>query len=158
MRPFEILVERNEYGANYTMGKMYVDGMPFGDTIEPASKHLSNSMPLSEIKEKKVYGKTCIPTGRYKLTWAYSPRLGGRAYAKKYNGKFPLLNNVPGWSGVLIHPFNYGTESQGCISVGERWSAGKIINATKGFQDLMDFYLVPAFQRGQEVYITIKEK
>lgn len=158
MKPLELLVERNTYGSDYTMGQFFVDGMPFGDTIEPFCRHLSNSMPLSEIKEKKVYGKTCIPTGRYKVTWAYSTRLGGRSYAKKYNGKFPLLNNVPNWSGVLIHPFNKGTESLGCIAVGERWKDGYIINATKGYQDLMDFYLVPAFQRGQDVYITIAEK
>lgn len=158
MNQIELLVERIEFGSDYTIGKMYVDGMLFGDTIEPFSRHLSNSMPLSEIKKRKVYGKTAIPCGKYKVTWAFSPRLGGRTYAKPYGGKFPLLNNVPAWSGVLIHPFNYGTESQGCIAVGEKWMDGKIINATRGYQDLMDFYLVPAFKRGQEVYITIVEK
>ena len=157
MNTLELLVERSKFGSDYTMGRMMVAGMPFGDTIEPCSRHLSNSMPLPEINAKKVAGKTAIPCGRYLVTWAYSPRLGRRAYAKKYGGKFPLLNNVPGWSGVLLHPFNYGTESQGCIAVGERWKDGKIINATKGYQDLMDFDLVPAFQRGQQVYITITE-
>lgn len=139
------------------MGKMYVDGMLFGDTIEPKSLHLDSSMPLSEIKKKKVYGKTAIPTGRYRMIWQVSPSLKNRSYAKKYGGKFPYYENVPGWSGVMLHPFNRGTESKGCQAVGEKWKDGVIINATKGYEDFMDFFFVPAMKYGQEVYITIKE-
>ena len=157
MRPLELLVERYDFGKDYTEGKFYVDGMPFGESMEPHSLHLTNSMPLSEIKAKKVYGKTAIPTGRYKISWEVSPSLKNRTYAKEFDGKFPYLVNVPGWTGVMIHPFNYGTESKGCIAVGEKWMPGKIIRATEGYKDLMRYYLVPAFKRGQEVYITIKE-
>lgn len=156
--PLELTVIRNDYGKDYTGGQMLVLGMIFGDTIEPPSRHLTNNMLLSEIKAKKVYGKTAIPTGRYKIEWKESPSLKNRSYAKQYGGKFPYLIDVPGWSGVMIHPFNYGTESKGCIAVGEKWMPGKVINATRGYQDLMDHYLVPAFKAGQEVYITIVEK
>lgn len=158
MRPLELLIERYDYGKDYTEGKFYVDGMFFGESMEPLSRHLSNSMPLSEIRKKKVYGKTAIPTGRYELEWRVSPSLKDRSYAKKYGGKFPYLKNVPGWTGVMVHPFNYGTESKGCVAVGEKWKPGVVINATKGYQDLMDFYLIPAFERGQKVYVTIVEK
>ena len=157
MNTLELLVERHEYGESYTMGKMWVAGMLFGDTIEPKSRHLTNSMPLSEIKAKKVYGATAIPCGRYRLEWRVSPSLKNRSYAKGYDGKFPYLVNVPGWDGVMIHPFNYGPESKGCISVGEYYKPGAIMRATQGYKDLMDYYLVPAFRRGQEIYITISE-
>ena len=72
MRPLELLVERTLYGKTYTMGKFYVEGMPFGDTIEPFSRHLSNSMPLDEIKKAKIYGKTAIPCGRYHFLFCSS--------------------------------------------------------------------------------------
>ena len=157
MRPLEILIERYDYGADYTQGRVYVDGMYFGESIEPFSRHLSNSMSLAEIKRRKVAGRTAIPTGRYRVTLAVSPRLKGRAYAKKYGGKFPLLNDVPGFSGILEHPLNYGHESAGCIGVGEWWKPGVIARATDGHYDLMDYYIVPASNRGQEVYITIAE-
>lgn len=157
MRPLELLVERNNFGADYTMGKLWVDGMLFGDTIEPFSRHLTNSMPLAEIKAKKVYGKTAVPCGRYKMELRVSPSLKNRSYAKKYDGKFAYIMDIPAWTGVLEHPFNRGTESKGCFAVGEKWKDGVIINATKGHEDLMDFYLIPAFKRGQEVYITYKE-
>ena len=157
MNTLEILVERYDYGKDYTEGRIYIDGMYFGESMEPYSRHLSNSMPLSEIKKKKVAGKTAIPTGRYKVTLAVSSRLKNRSYAKKYGGKFPLLNNVPGFSGILEHPLNYGHESAGCIGIGEYWKPGVIARATQGHYDLMDYYLVPAINKGQEVYITIKE-
>lgn len=157
MKPLELTLERWDFGEGYTGGRLYVDGMLFSDTIEPEDRGLSSVMSLADIKRLKVAGKTAIPYGRYKVTWAWSPRLHGRSYAKKYGGKFPLLNGVPGWSGVLIHPFNYGRESQGCIGPGERWMPGKVINSTLAYTDLMDFYLVPAFERGQEIWITVKQ-
>lgn len=157
MRPLELLIERYDYGKDYTQGRVFVDGMYFGESMEPYSRHLSNSMPLSEIKKKKIAGKTAIPTGRYKVTLAVSSRLKNRSYAKKYGGKFPLLNNVPGFSGILLHPLNRGPESAGCLGVGEYFKPGLIARATQGHYDLMDYYLVPAINKGQEVYITIKE-
>lgn len=157
MRPLELTITRSEYGGTYTMGKMRVDGMLFGDSIEPKSRHLSSDMPLDQIKEGKVYGKTAIPTGRYRLEWRVSPTLKDRPYAKKYDGKFPYLVAVPAWTDVMIHPFNYGPESRGCIAVGERRSPGVLAHATRGYEDLMDYYLVPAFHRGQEVYVTVEE-
>lgn len=158
MNTLELTLIRSEFGDTFTGGNLLIEGMQFSDTMEPKSRHISNSMPLAEIKAKKVYGKTAIPVGRYEITWEWSPKFHSRAYAKEYGGKFPLINNVPAWSGVLIHPFNYGTESQGCIGPGERWKPGMIINSTKAYKDLMDFYLVPAFTRGQRVFITIIEE
>jgi len=156
MKTFEITIIRTEFGDDYTGGKMLVEGIPFCDTIEPTDRHLDSSMSLSEIKKRKVYGRTAIPYGRYEITLEWSPRLHGRAYAKKYGGKFPCFNAVPGWSGVLLHPFNRGTESQGCIAPGERWKAGTIINSTLAYTDFMDYYFLPAIARCQEVWVTIK--
>lgn len=157
MRPLELTDERWDFGSGYTGGRFLVDGMVFADTMEPEDRALCATDPLDHIKASKVPGKTAIPYGRYRVTLAWSPRLHGRAYAQKYGGKFPLLNDVPGWSGVLIHPFNYGHESQGCVAVGERCQPGKIIRATRAYKDLMDYYLMPAFERGQEVYLTVKK-
>lgn len=155
MRTLELTVLRNEFGSDHSQGRFYVDGMYFGDTMEPKDRGLSADMPLAQQKAKKVKGKTAIPYGRYRVTWAVSPKFKDRSYAKNYGGKFPLLNGIPNYSGVLIHPLNYGYESEGCIGIGERWKEGVIINATQAYKDLMDYYLVPAFKRGQEVWITI---
>ena len=49
----EIKVERTFLGSDYTVGKMYIDGEYFSDTLEDTVRDLT--------KEKKVYGKTAIP-------------------------------------------------------------------------------------------------
>lgn len=51
----------------------------------------------------------CIPVGTYKLLMTYSP---------KFKRQMLLVDGVPGRSGIRIHPFNYGHESQGCITFG----------------------------------------
>lgn len=57
----------------------------------------------------KVYGKSAIPTGRFRLTIYQSPRRGDTCI---------LLNNVPAFSGVEIHAANHAEELLGCISAG----------------------------------------
>lgn len=156
MNDFVIHLHRVLGTKNYTRGRLYLDECGYlCDTIEDEDRGLNAYQPLSEIQEKKVYGKTAIPRGRYEVRLdIVSPRLKDRAYAKKYGGCLPRLMNVPGWDGVLIHPFNSASESKGCIGPGE-WDNGKVKRSTKAFYDLMDFYLLPAKERGQRIYIEI---
>ena len=63
-----ILIKRIAKKPSYTIGKMYIDGKYFADTLEDTDRGLDQKMPLSEITAKKVYGETAIPTGTYKIT------------------------------------------------------------------------------------------
>ena len=38
----------------YTIGKLYIDGKYFCDTIEDKDRGLTQNMPLSEIKKKRL--------------------------------------------------------------------------------------------------------
>ena len=49
-----ILVKRIAKRTTYTIGKLYIDGKYFCDTIEDKDRGLTQNMPLSEIKKKKV--------------------------------------------------------------------------------------------------------
>lgn len=100
----EIKVRRIAKRQGYTIGRLYVDGRYFCDTLEDADRGLGSGMPLEKISRLKVYGQTAIPTGRYAVTLGVvSPRFKDRAWAKPYGGKVPRLLNVPGFDGVLIH-------------------------------------------------------
>lgn len=106
-----IIVKRIAKRASYTIGKLYIDGTYFCDTLENPIRDLS--------KEKKIYGNTAIPAGTYKIVLdAVSPRFKDRAWAKPYDGKLPRLLNVPQFDGVLIHPGNTSADTSGCILVG----------------------------------------
>lgn len=149
-----------ESAAGYTHGRMYLDECGFfAWTLEDEDRGLSQDMPLAQIKARKKYGQTAIPKGTYRVRMdTISPKLKDRAYAKKYGGRLPRLENVPGWEGVLIHPFNFPSESYGCIAPGMLKGSirGCIFDSTKAFYDLMDFYLEPAYKRGEEIWITIE--
>lgn len=158
----KITIKRNAYesAAGYTHGRMYLDECGFFCwTLEDEDRGLSQEMPLATIKARKKYGQTAIPKGTYRVRMdTISPKLKDRAYAKKYGGRLPRLENVPGWEGVLIHPFNLPSESYGCIAPGMLNGSirGRIFESTKAFYDLMDFYLEPAYQRGEEIWLTIE--
>jgi len=153
----ELLLDRKYKKATYTIGKLYVNGKPVCDTCEGRYRGLSQDMSLSEIKKKKVYGTTAIPTGRYKVVMnQISYKFADRSWAKPYGGKLPRLLNVPGFDGVLIHVGNSEQDSLGCLLVGDNKAKGKVLNSVNTFRMLMDSYLVPAAKKGEEIWITIK--
>lgn len=140
----EILVKRIAKESTYTIGKMYIDGEYVADTLEDTDRGLTQHMPLSEIQEKKVYGKTAIPTGTYQVTLdIVSSKFKNSTWAKPYGGKLPRLINVPGYEGVLIHPGTDASSTSGCILVGENKIKGKIINSQITFHKIMKLLKSP---------------
>ena len=153
----EIKVKRIAKKATYTIGKLYVDGTYACDTIEDKDRGLTDDMPLELIKTKKVYGKTAIPTGTYKLDMnTVSPKFKDRSWAKPYGGKVPRLLNVKGFEGVLLHVGNSDKDSSGCLLVGKNTVVGMVTDSTNTFKKLMDNYLIPAKKRGENITITIE--
>lgn len=57
----------------------------------------------------KVPGETCISAGRYRTRINFSNR---------FQRRLPILENVPGFTGVRFHPGNTIRDTRGCILVG----------------------------------------
>lgn len=134
----KILVKRIAKLPTYTVGKLYIDNKYICDTIEDTDRGLTQNMSLNEIKSKKIYGKTAIPSGTYKITMnVVSPKFKDRSWAKPWKGKIPRLLNVTGFDGVLLHVGNAADDSLGCLIVGENKVVGKVINSTVTFNRLM---------------------
>lgn len=81
-----------------TIGRLSDEKTTYGETLE--RPWLDNRPRVS-----------CIPPGRYLLAWEPSPRLKRNTLR---------LVDVPGRSGILIHPANKVTELAGCIAIGTR--------------------------------------
>lgn len=154
----EIKIKRIAKRETYTIGKMYIDGVYVCDTLEDKDRGLKQTMTDAEIKKIKVSNETAIPTGKYRLLLNIkSPKFGNRQfYAQTCNGCVPRIDNVPCYSGVLIHCGNTDKDSSGCILVGENKVVGKVINSQKTFTKLMSQYLNPAKNIGVRVNITIE--
>lgn len=126
----------------YTIGKLYIDGVYFCDTLEDKDRGLYQGMLLNDIKRIKVMHQTAIPTGTYKVIVNMSP---------KFKRNLPRLLNVPGYEGILIHRGNTDKDTSGCILVGENKQVGKVINSTP-----YELKLVELLKDREDVIIEIK--
>lgn len=151
-----ILVDRRWKKNDYTIGKIYVNDKEFSESLEDRDRNLSDSMSALEIRLRKIFGETAIPTGTYEIKLTYSPKFASRVWGKKYNGLVPEIMNVKGFSGVRIHPFNQASESLGCIAPGRNLEKGKVLQSTVYYYNLMDNYIVPATKKGEKITITIR--
>ena len=157
----EITIRRSkaESGEGWTHGRLFTDEGGFLCwTLEDTDRGLTSDMTEAQIRKKKIYGATAIPTGRYRVELLVSPTLKDRSYAKKYGGRFPVLLNVPGFQGCMIHPGNTPSDTNGCILPGmlKGSKRGRVYDSQAAYKDLMDYYVWPAYERGQEIWITIE--
>ena len=95
---------------DYTMGRLFIDGMYFCDTLEDKDRGLHQNDPLEDIKATKVYGQTAIPKGTYNVTYDWS---------NHFQQFMPHIDDVPGFEGILIHGGNKVEDTFGCVLVGE---------------------------------------
>lgn len=125
-----LVLDRIFKGPDYTIGKLYIDGEYFCDTLEDT------------VRDKKIPNKTAIPAGTYKVIVNTSPR---------FKRLLPRLLDVPGFEGILIHRGNTPEDTSGCILVGENKVKGKVINSTP-----YEIKLVELLKDEQDITITIE--
>lgn len=123
-----VTLRRIAFKETYTIGKLYVDGNYFSDTVEDKDRGLDDSMTVDEIKKKKVYGETAIPYGTYKVSITYSP---------KFKKNLPLVEGVKGFEGIRIHSGNTAKDSLGCIIVGKNKKVGMVLDSRTTMEKLM---------------------
>lgn len=128
----KIIVERLYKKEYYTIGKMYIDGEYFCDTLEDKVRP----------EGVKVYGETAIPYGTYKVVLTYSP---------KFKRVLPELISVPMFSCIRIHRGNWASDTLGCVLCGKNKVKGGLTESADTEIKLMD-----KLKRADEIWITIK--
>lgn len=152
----ELLLKRIAKKEDYTIGNLYVDNVFFCNSLEDTDRGLYETQSLLEIQNKKVYGKTAIPYGTYKIDMnTVSPKFKDRSWAKFCGGKLPRLVDVKGYEGVLIHVGNKAEDTLGCILVGRNRIKGSVVESTECFYKLMSV-LLGASKVGEDIYITVE--
>ena len=152
-----IEVERRWKKETYTIGRLYVDGVYFCNTLEDKSRGLKQTDSTFFIKQRKVYGETAIPTGTYKVAMnVTSPKYAAVAwYWQLCRGKMPRLLDVPGFEGILIHPGNNALDTLGCILVGKNTKVGQLTESKAIFKTLYKM-MEKAVKEGEDILITIE--
>lgn len=150
-----LILNRKFKLEKYSIGKLYVDGRFFCDTLEDTDRGLTNKMPLSEIQRLKKKGITAIPLGTYQVVLnVYSPKFGAKSQYAFCKGFLPRLLSVPGYEGVLIHIGNTPADTEGCILVGKNNIKGMVTNSAATFKSLYT-QLEAATKRGETINLTI---
>ena len=91
-----LTLDRKYKLPTYTIGKLYIDGEYFCDTLEDKDRGLTDNMTVGEISKIKIKNETAIPTGTYSITLnIVSPRFSVSSFYKQVcNGKLPRILNV----------------------------------------------------------------
>jgi hypothetical protein len=136
-----LTLRRQPSGIDSTIGELSIDGAVECFTLEDVVREV----PGKPVSEWKVPKETAIPAGTYNVIINESAR---------FKRPLPLLVNVPGFSGVRIHPGNTSEDTEGCILVGSQVNGDAIIESRKAFDALFE-KLKDAFESWQTVHITI---
>lgn len=141
----ELVLKRLWSKPTYTIGQLYVNNEFFCNTLENRIID-KNKNGVFDGDEKKVYGESAIPYGRYKVIFNWSPKFGRN---------LPRLLNVPHFEGILIHPGNTVKDSDGCILVGHNTAIGSLSDS-RYTSDRLNKLIGDAQRKGGEIYISIE--
>lgn len=128
-------LERLQLDPDVTIGSLSVDG-------EWACWTCEDTVRAPGVK---VPGQTAIPYGRYAVVITMSPR---------FKRPLPLLQAVPGFTGVRIHPGNTTADTEGCILVGADRHAKSVARSRLAFGNLL-IQLNEAARRAEPINIEI---
>ena len=152
----KLKVERRWPKATYTIGRLYIDGIYYCNTLEDRDRGLKQTDPPTYISSRKVAGETAIPKGTYGVAMnVTSPKYAGVAWYYNFcRGKMPRLLAVPGFDGILIHPGTSALDTRGCILVGKNTKVGKLTESKACFQQIYKL-MKAAADRGETISIEI---
>ena len=139
-----LTLKRLNLTPNYTEGELYVNGVYFCKTLEDTNRDLNKNGQFDN-NEKKVYGETCIPYGKYKVILSYSP---------KFKRELTEILEVPDFQGIRIHRGNKISDTLGCILCGEKVKNGYLSNSTPYEIKLVELFK-QAKSRNEESFIEI---
>jgi hypothetical protein len=111
-------VKRKIFTDKSTIGELFIDGVFECYTLEDVVR-----------QGPKVFGKTAIPTGTYKVIVNMSNR---------FKRLLPLLIGVSEFEGVRIHPGNTDADTEGCILLGRVKGDNAIYNSKLAFNPFFD--------------------
>ena len=131
-----LLIIRDTFTKESTIGKLFINGESFCDTLE--NPYINNERNIS-----------CIPEGQYKVRLRLARESATRDYLHL------LVQDVPNRSYILFHIGNTAKDTSGCILVGN----GRKHNVVENSRLAMDLVIKEILNLGGEnINLIIKNK
>lgn len=154
----KIKVIRTARKSTYTVGKVYIDGKYFCDSLEDTDRGVTQIMPFTATGGvtgywvtpdhgiiEKVYSKTAIPTGLYDACSYYWPKF--KCYVVQ-------LLRVPGFTGILMHNGMTADNSEGCVLLGKNNIVGRL-NGDRIYMDALAARVMACEKNGEKVTVEV---
>lgn len=135
----KITLTREVFADKFTLGRMYINGRQFGFTCEDKDRKMEDG-------NEKIYGKTAIPRGKYRVVLTFSHR---------FNRIMPELLGVKGFEGIRIHGGNTEADTEGCVLLGKNRIQNGCANCAEINKSLIAL-IEEAEDHGEEVWITVE--
>ena len=105
----KLQVVRTQFGKDATNGLLFIDGVFECYTLE------------DQYQSVKVMHETCIPEGTYDIKFRKTGGFHAKYSARYKNAHYGMLHlqDVPGFTYILIHTGNTDEHTSGCLIVGE---------------------------------------
>jgi hypothetical protein len=137
-------LKRVQCGAKSTLGELLIEGKHECMILEDTDRK------LEYYPDQKVYAETCIPRGEYRVIITFSNR---------FKRELPLLVDVPGYTGVRIHPGNQTSDTEGCLLPGTSYvtnpDGSHIVNGSRvAFEKLFN-KIDAALELGDNVLLEV---
>ena len=131
-----LLLIRDEFTDKSTLGKLFLNGEIFCQTLE--LPYLDNQRSIS-----------CIPEGEYKVRLRTAKESSSRDYLHL------LVQDVKGRSYILVHIGNFPRDTKGCILVGQSRQQDRVNNSRIAMELLLKEILNLG---GTNINLIIKNK
>tara|TARA_R100001530_G_scaffold2516_1_gene4098 strand:+ start:383 stop:865 length:483 start_codon:yes stop_codon:yes gene_type:complete len=131
-----LLIIRDTFSEESTIGELFVNGERFGDTLELPWKN-------------NVRNISCIPDGEYDVRMRYPRESATRDYLHL------LVQEVPNRDYILFHRGNSANDTSGCILVGQGSQQDFVHNSTLAMDLLMKEIINLG---GEKINLTIKNR
>ena len=130
----KLRVERTNCGPSCTIGSLYVDSVFECFTLEDV------------VRKDKIAGETAIGAGG-PFNVVITP-------SKRFKRDLPLVENVPNFQGIRIHPGNTSEDTEGCILVG-RTKGTNFVGESKAAFNALFAKIKEALDEGDTVTLEI---
>jgi hypothetical protein len=142
MGDFNITQVREVLSKRSTISAIYVGDEKICYCLEDVDRY------LEVAGNKKIYAQTAIPIGKYEVKITRSPR---------FKKLLPILLDVPGFTGIRLHPGNDDGDTEGCILPGMKYMEDWVSDSRIAFNKLYDL-IDSNLRKGNIVYWTITRK
>lgn len=117
----KLRLERKIFRDDCTIGELTIDGMDECYVLEDKDRRLEDN------PNAKVHGQSAIPRGLYNVVITPSNR---------FKRDLPLLQSVPGFEGIRIHPGNTQADTEGCLLPGRNHTDRTVTESRAAFNAL----------------------